>query len=79
MKFAHFTSRDSSREVSKTVGLVEYVVGGLGDSEVRNLVAEERVELGNILEHGNDLGHDGADVLVRLVVRLRSKIVHVDD
>ena len=47
------------------------------DREVGDLVPEERVQLGDVLEDRDDLRHERANVLVVLVVWLRREVVHV--
>lgn len=49
------------------------------DGEVGDLVAEERVELSDVFEDGDDFGHEGTDVLVVFVVGLGLEVGDVDD
>ena len=51
----------------------------LVDGKVGDLVTEERIQLGDVLEHGYDLGHEGADVLVVFVVGLCEEVGVVYD
>ena len=79
LKFTHFTCRDCSSKVCELVGFVKDIGRNLVDGKVGDLIAEERIQLGDVLEDGYDLGHERTDVLVVFVVGLREEVVDVHD
>lgn len=79
LQLVHFSRRDRRGEVRKLVRLVKDVRCHLVNREVGNLIAEERIQLGDVLEYRDDLRHERANVLVILIVRLRREILHVHD
>jgi hypothetical protein len=53
--------------------------GDLVDREIGDLVPEQRVKLGSVLENRNDLGHEGANVLIIFLIRLSVQIFDADN
>ena len=51
----------------------------LVDGKVGDWVTEELIQLGDVLEDGYDLGHEGTDVLVVFVVGLCEEVGGVHD
>ena len=79
LQLADFARRYGRGEIGQFVRLVKDVGCDLVDGEVGDLIAEERVELGDVLEDGDDFGHEGADVLVVFVVGQRDEVFDLDD
>jgi hypothetical protein len=79
LKFSDLTGGDRSCEIRKFVRFVKDIGCNLVDREVGDLVAEERVQLRNILEDGHNFRHERADVLAIFVVGLRNEVVYLND
>ena len=79
LKLVDLARRDGCGKVGELLGLLEDVARRLGHGEVGDLVAEEGVELGDVLEGRDDLAGNGADELGLLVVRLEVDVLDVND
>ena len=79
LEFLDLACGDCSGKICKFVGFVKDIGGNLIDGKVGDLVAEEWIELGNVLEDGDDLGHEGTYVLVVLVEGLGVEVLDVGD
>ena len=58
---------------------MNHIGRNLVNGKVGDLVTEERIQLGDVLEDGYDLGHEGMDVLVVFVVGLCEEAGGVHD
>jgi len=54
-----------SREIGEFIGFVKDVGGSLIDGNLRYLISEQRVELGDTVEDGNDFRHKSTNVRTR--------------
>jgi hypothetical protein len=79
LKCSNLTGGDRHCEIRKFVRFVKDIGCNLVDGEVGDLVAEERVQLRNILEDGHNFRHERSDVLVIFAVGLRDEVVYLND